>query len=70
MLSQKIINILNKDPQAISFKKKFEIEMNKSNLTEKEKVDAKQFLMMVCINNNPEAKDLFVKTIYEDLRAQ
>lgn len=70
MLSDKIITILNKDPKATAFKKKFEREMIKHDFNEQEKQDKRTFMMMVCIHNNPEAKELFTKTIYEDLRVQ
>lgn len=70
MMSQKVIDILNRDEKAIEFKKEFERHMDIEGFNEEERQDKRQFMMMLCINNNDEAKEVFSSELYEDLRAQ
>lgn len=70
MMSQRIIDVLNKDPKAIEFKKEYEKQMDKYQLSDEEKQEKRKLMMMLCIYNNDEAKSIMKQQIYNDLKAQ
>lgn len=70
MISQEIIDILNKDEVARNLRDTFEkaLETEGKDFTEQEKQDARQLMMMMAIQQNQEAMDLMAETVYNDLR--
>lgn len=70
MMSQRIIDILNKDEVARDLKDKFEkaLETEGKDFTDEERESARKFMMMMAIKQNKEAMDVMAEELYHELR--
>jgi pantoate kinase len=70
MFSQQIIDELNKDEKVKEFMRMSAQAAERTGVTEQEWNNAKETLMMICIQMCKPAMDILTKEVYETARAR
>lgn len=68
-MSDKIIEILNKDNKARELLKSYNDACKKNNATPEEYEEGKKLILMLAIKNNPDAFNVLTKDLYDGFNA-